>query len=325
MANKKISFCIANYNNPEILKETLTNLIECTPNTDEYDILIVDDSNNLKESEFVDFPNTKIYHNEQRKGVGYSLDRAVKLATTESVFFMGDDVRFVPNWFDRFYSVILSHPQSLVSGVCLGLNMDRRVIMGKENRYYGAKILFHVTPLNNNKAALPYREYLEAKWQTRKSDDIYQLPCILGAAYGAKRDWFIKIRGFEGHRCWGDLEPLVSLRSYICGGDCILDPKTTFGHIFKTASSNKPVQDLIYNKILIAKTLLPTDMEKVVIDWVKTLNSGPMALRMIERDSALISLLAGYGRESVKKFGKSNEWDEEQLRTLIKPTGILDP
>jgi hypothetical protein len=139
----------------------------------------------------------------------------------------------------------------------------------------------------------------------------------LGAFYGVSRDWFIKIRGFEGHKTWGSLEVLSALRSYICGGNCMIDTKSVTGHLFKTASSNKPVQDLIYNKILIAKTLLPTDMEKVVIDWVKTLNSGPMALRMIERDSALISLLAGYGRESVK--------DEDELRRLIQFTGILEP
>jgi glycosyltransferase involved in cell wall biosynthesis len=320
----KSTFVIACFNDQETLKETLVNLSE-TVSQENYDVIVVDDSGNLDEVPFKDFKNLKIFHNPQRKGVGYSLDFGVKQAQTEIVFPMGCDIRFSGNWYDRAYAVAKSHPQSLISTVTAGLNVDRRFITGKENHYYGAKILFHVTPLNNNKAALPFREYLEAKWQTKKADDVYQLPCILGAFYLCHRDWFIKIRGFEGHRTWGDLEPIISLRSYISGGDCLIDPKTTTGHIFKTASSNKPVQDLIYNKILIAKTLLPTDMEKTVIDWVKTLNSGPMALRMIERDSALISLLAGYGRESVKKFGKSNEWDEEQLRTLIKPTGVLDP
>jgi glycosyltransferase involved in cell wall biosynthesis len=320
----KTTFVVATYSNVESCKETLVSLSE-TVSQENYDVIIVDDSNNLDESHFKDFKNLKILHNPQRRGVGFSLDRGLKEAQTETCFILGDDIRFSGNWYDRFYAVVKSHPQTIMSTVCAGLNPDRKVITGKENHYFASHVIFHVTVKNNNKPALPFREYLECKWNGKILGDVEPVGAALGAFYGVSRDWFIKIRGFEGHKTWGSLEVVSALRSYIAGGNCMIDTKSVTGHLFKTASSNKPVQDLIYNKILIAKTLLPTDMEKTVIDWVKTLNSGPMALRMIERDSALISLLAGYGRESVKRFGKSNEWDEEQLRTLIKPTGILDP
>ena len=329
MTEKKTTFCIAAYDDAVTLHETVVNILD-TVKGDDIDIIIVDDSNNLDESLFKSFSNVSIFHNKTRGGVGYSLDFAVKHAKTDIVFIMGCDIRFSGDWFDRFYTVVKAHPTSIVNSVCAGLAPDRRYITGKENHYYAAHVLFHVTEKNNRKPALPFREYLEGKWnnwpkQRRLDCNIEQVGCLMGAFYGCHRDWFLKIRGFEGHKTWGTLEPLLSLRSYVAGGDCIIDGKTITGHIFKKASSNKPVKDLIYNKLLVASTLLPKDMEKTVYEWAKKQQRGREAIEMIKADSQLISLLSGFGRESVKKFGNSNEWDEEQLRTLIKATGVLDP
>jgi|GEM_PF-6711791 len=320
----KSAFIIATFQNVESAKETIVNLSQ-TVSEENYDVILVDDSGNMPEEPFKEFKNLKIFHNPKRMGVGYSLDFGVKQSQTDTCFILGDDIRFSGNWYDRFFAVAKSHPQSIISTVCAGLNPDRKVLTGKENHYYASHVLFHVTTTNNRKAPLPFREYIEAKWNGKLQGDIVPVGCPLGAFYSISRDFWIKTRGFEGHKIWGTLEPLTVLRYYIAGGNCLIDCKTVTGHIFKTASSHKPVQDLIYNKLLIASTLLPRDMEKEVYDWARKLNSGPMAIRMIEKDSALVSLLAGYGRESVKKFGSSNEWDEEQLRTLIRPTGVLDP
>ena len=317
MTGKKVTFVIATFNNVESAKETLVNLAE-TMRQEDYDVILVDDSNNLDETQFTEFKNLKIYHNPQRRGVGFSLDYGIKQAQTDIVFFLGDDIRFSGDWFDRFYAVVRSHPTSLVSTVTAGLNNDRKHITGKENHYYGAHILFHVTTKNNSKEQIPCRQYIEAKWQTKKSDDIYQLPCILGAFYGCHRDWFIKIRGFEGHRQWGTLEPLCSLRSYISGGDCIIDCRTVTGHLFKSGTSNteKPVRDIYYNKLLVASTLLPKDMEKTIYDWAATSQRGRQAIELAKSESVLFNQLADLGRNSL---------DDAELRRRIALTGILDP
>src|SRR5690606_22636105 len=87
---------------------------------------------------------------------------------------------------------------------------------------------------------------------------------------------------------WGTLEPLISLRSYINGGRCLLDLKTVTGHLFKSASSSKPIKDLIYNKLLVAYTLLPDDMEKEVFDWAKTLKYSDGAFKLFEQNKILL-------------------------------------
>lgn len=328
MTGKKVTLCVAVYEDTVTLKETLTNFLE-TVNPDDASIIVVDDANNLDSKELEGFPDTMLLRNPVRKGVGYSLDLAVKRAKTDIVFISGCDIRFSGDWFDRFFTVVKSHPTSITASVCAGLAPDRRYLTGKENHYYSAHILFHVTEKNNHKVPLAYREYLEGKWnawskERRANCDIEQVGCLMGAFYGCHRNWFLKIRGLEGHRTWGTLEPLLSLRSYVAGGDCIIDGKTITGHIFKKASSYKPVKDLIYNKLLVASTLLPKDMEQTVYEWAKKQQRGRQAIEMIKENNQLISLLSGFGRESVKKFGNSNEWDEEQLRTLIKATGVLD-
>jgi hypothetical protein len=172
---------------------------------------------------------------------------------------------------------------------------------------------------------LPFREYLECKWNAKLSGDIVPVGAPLGAIYSAHRDWFLKIRGFEGHRVWGSLEVLLALRSYVSGGDCLIDTKSVFGHIFKAAGSVKPVPDLIFNKLLIASTLLPPDMEKEVYDWAAKMQRGRQAIAMIKNEQTLVNILADFGRNSVKLMGNAGGMDEEELRRRIKRTGILDP
>jgi len=309
---KKATFVIAVYNDTATLNETINNLLE-TVSLNDVDIIVVDDANTLNPAEVDRAKDITIFKNPERRGVGYSLDFGIRQAKTDVVLPMGCDIRFSGDWFPRFYQVVKTHPRAIVSTVTAGLNVDRRFLQGKENHYHGAHILFHVTTKNNNRV-LPFREYLEAKWNNKLQGELVPIGCVLGAFYGANRSWWTKIRGFEGHVTWGTLEPLVSLRSYINGGRCLLDLNTVTGHLFKSASSTKPIKDLIYNKLLVAYTLLPEDMEKEVFDWAKTLKYGDGALRLFEQNKPLLDEL-----RQVK-----NSLNDCELRRRIKPTGILN-
>ena len=312
---KKATFVIAVYDDDITLKETVDNLMT-TVSPNDVDIIVVDDANTLDPAVLFGHDNIILYCNEQRRGVGYSLDYGIQKANTEIVFPMGCDIRFDGNWFDRFYSVVRDNPKSIVSTITAGLNEKRRYIQGNENHYHAAHTLFHVTTKNNNRV-LPFREYLEAKWNEKKNlpeSDLIQIGCVLGAFYGVNKTWWNHIGGFKGHRTWGTLEPLISLRSYINGGNCLLDRKTITGHIFKGASSHKPIKDLIYNKLLVAYTLLPVDMEKIAYTWADGLKGGKEAIALTQKNKTLFD-----------EFRKvKNSLDDSELRRRIEPTGILN-
>ena len=307
----KVTFCIAVYKDTTLLIDTLASL-QSTMQGYDYDVVVIDDANTIKD-ELVNFPNIKLFGNQKRRGVGYSLDLAVNLAETELVFFMGCDIRFSGDWFPRFYQTVKEHPTSLVSTVTAGLNLKRLQITGKENHMYGSYILFRITKENNTRV-LPFREYLECKWNPKLDGDVVEIGAILGAFYGAHKSWYQKIGGFSHHRTWGTLEPLISLRSYMHGGNCVVDTKTITGHIFKSASSEKPIQDLIYNKLLVAYTLLPTDMEKQVFDWVKGLKYSTNSFKFLQMEQPELDKLRAL----------KLELGDEELKRRYKPTGLFD-
>lgn len=309
---KKATFVIAVYNDTATLNETINNLLE-TVSLNDVDIIVVDDANTLNPAEVDRAKDITIFKNPERKGVGYSLDFGIRQAKTDVVLPMGCDIRFSGDWFPRFYEVIKTHPRAIVSTVTAGLNGDRRFIQGKEIHYHGAHILFHVTTKNNNRV-LPFREYLEAKWNNKLQGELVQIGVPLGAHYGINKKWFEKISPWGHHKVWGTLEPVIALASYANGGRCLLDLKTVTGHIFKSASSSKPIHDLIYNKLLTAYLYLPEDMEREVFNWAKGLKYHEKAFINFENEKPKLKEL---------RFLKDS-LTEEQLRRRIKPTGILN-
>ena len=312
MTEKKVTFCIAVYNDTDTLRETIANIYE-TVVPEDIDIIVVDDSGTMNASVLSMFPDVQLLINEKRQGVGYSLYRAVEAAKTNIVFPMGCDIRFSGDWMPRFLQVVRDNPKSLVSTVCAGLNNERRYLKGGENHYHAARILFKVTEANNRRV-LPFRAYLEAKWGNKLTGDVEEVGCALGAFYGTMRDWYMKVSTQNLHQCWGTLEPWLSMSYYLHGGNCLIDLGTITGHIFMQASSQKPVKDLIYNKLVTAYLYLPRDMEAEVFQWARTLAASDGAFKSFEQRKPEM--------QEARAFKES--FTDEQIRTLLKPTGVLD-
>lgn len=310
------TFCIATYADIPTTIDTINSLL---PTVEGYDIkiIVVDDANTIKH-ELDMFPMVSVYRNEKRIGVGYSLDRAVRLAETEICFIMGNDIRFNGNeWYPRLYETTINNPKSIICTATLGLNENRLQITGKESRYLGSHILYEVTEANNNRV-LPFRRYIESKWNTPDfidfNGDVEQTGSVLGAFYAINRSFFLKVSSWGLHRVWGSLEPWVSMSYAINGGNCLIDMKAATGHIFRSASSHKPIRDLIYNKLAVAYMYLPTDMEQEVFAWCKTLQHSELSFVFFEQN-----------RKELDKFRQLKlELGDEKVRELLKPTGVLD-
>jgi hypothetical protein len=98
------------------------------------------------------------------------------------------------------------------------------------------------------------REYLPLRRPgTVDRTDSYEIPCILGAAYGVRKKWYKYIDGFWGHKKWGTLEPYISLKCWLMGGTCLTAPHIETAHIFKTVGTHgTEFEYLAYNKLLVA-------------------------------------------------------------------------
>jgi hypothetical protein len=126
---------------------------------------------------------------------------------------------------------------------------------------------------------------LEAEWTKIEGDGLQLVPCILGAFYGTSKTIYQQVGGFIGHKQCGTLEPLISLRYRLLGGECLIDMDLTTGHIFLTEGSPKSTQALIYNKLMLADTLLPEELRDEVFSWAKGINFGLPTLHLYKSDA----------------------------------------
>jgi glycosyltransferase involved in cell wall biosynthesis len=250
----------------DFIKTTIDSIIESIDLT-EYEIIVVDD---CSETPLDKIDNVTVIRHEQNLGVGAAFDTGVKESKYENLFIMGSDIRFIPNnWATQIIKEIELYPKSFTCTSCVALTADNMDINKRrnENVVNGATILmFHdkkSNPLKDDK----FRSIIEAQWLPRLKDrnlDSYDIPCILGAAYGVKKEWYNYVDGWSGHKKWGTLEPYISLKSWLFGGSCRIAPRIETGHIFKNHGTHgTPQEFLFYNKILVS-TLFFDDYERLI-------------------------------------------------------------
>lgn len=246
-----------------------------------YEIIIIDDYCDKP----IKIPGVKVVRHLSNKGVGAAFDTGVALAKYNSLFLMGCDIRFVKNqWASKMLTDIKEHPKSLICTSVVHLSAgtpDLTFEVSRQNFVYnGATILMAYGKEDWN--------ILKAEWLPRESrllkkgldlsikmlspygvipsESSYQVPCILGAAYGVSKQWYNYIDGFWGHRKWGSLEPYISLKSWLFGGDCLTAPHIETGHIFNDTQGRHKTgfENLAYNSMLVAWLLF----EKEDREWL---------------------------------------------------------
>ncbi len=266
-----LSVIIPYHNEPVgFIKETLRqirNTIDVSP----YEIIVVDDGsiNPLV------IQGENIIRHETNKGVGAAFDTGVKAARYDNIFLSGSDIRYQKNgWAGRMIEEIRRDPRAFICTRTIGLSTARPEFLDfdhqkeKYKNYNGATIMLidnHDVNPNLNTPTW-YKSILEGKWlpDYGPGKGTFDVPCIMGTAYGVSRAWYLYCDGFAGHRKWGTLEPYISLKSWLFGGSCKCASGIETGHIFKPHGTHGTSQEeIIYNKMLVA-TLLFDDYKDLI-------------------------------------------------------------
>ena len=253
----------------EFLNECLTQL-KASIDIPDFEIIVVDDHS---KDTLPNIEDIKIIRNATNIGVGRSFDAGVVEAKGEDIILMACDMRFIPNqWVSKLVKEINENPKSLICTGCVGLNKEKPENMDFEKRRkvmscFGATILMFHDNKSNHRKPENFRGIIEAKWyklQDKTRSKSYEIPCILGACYGVKKEWYNYIDGFWGHVKWGTLEPYISLKSWLFGGNCLVAPHIETAHIFKRNGTHNITQEhTMFNKLL-TSTLLLEDSKRFI-------------------------------------------------------------
>ena len=339
-----VSVCIPAHNEGDLLKSVLSNLIT-TAETEDFEIILFNDGSKDSSCRFqplkikTDFRNLRIENSPIQYGVGYGIDRAVECATNDFIVIMGADIITDYGWLKSVVNALKTHPDTIGCSACVGIspkNMD----MHREGRKirYGADMLvqmdFNDLPKGTQENLIRHKRYsytdlFRAKWRWGKdSDEPYEIPCLLGAFYFCKKEFYQKIHGFDteahkryqGHMNWGHLEPFLSLKAYLYGGSCKVFPNIETGHIFGRITKRhrnramKPSYS-VWNALWIAYTMCDAELRDYLINWLDSELALNRAKTYVRKN--MESLLKVRERNK-EEFTKDVTWYMERFNIKLK-------
>lgn len=276
--NKKLSIIMPFLNEGQEPLNTIRSIYD-TANPDDFEIIAIQDDPKDFEFDASEFKSVRLYRNQKRIGAHPSQNVGAALAQSPNMIFIDAHMRFKKSdWLQGIVDNLDHDPKTLFCTTCVGLGhtttMDVEISTAK---YRGASLL-----LTNDYTAGEYtckdgekraaRQVLEGKWCTDYNPDRaspYEIPCVMGANYCIKKDWFEYLHGFNFLLFWGSSEPYLSLKSWLAGGNIKFIPEIEIGHIFRDRSPfATPIWHLIFNKLLMTRLFFPKEMGDLLETYI---------------------------------------------------------
>jgi len=255
------------------------------------EIIAIDDSSD-QVVEIKPHNNVRLIKTDKRIGVDACRQLGVEEAISDNILVIDAHMRFPNNWLEDILLFLNKNPKSICCTTCCALGYGNMNLSLSKDKYYGATIkLFD----KNTDKDRPAREILEPKWIGKLDGSSYQIPCVLGANYFFKKDWFMYLQGWNGLTMWGSSEPFISIKSYLAGGDCKILTNVEIGHKFREkAPYVTRVDSLIYNKLYMMETLFPNELKEYLIDLMPKTKSLKRAKKMINKNDKEIKRAKKY-------------------------------
>lgn len=269
----------------------LTNTLKSIRDTagDEPELIVVDDLSGTPIE--ATCPNlhlaNKVIRNRHRVGVGPSRHIGVMNAESEFVLFGDSHLRFPAGWLEIALARLQAHPKTIFCTTCIGLDSTHMQLSSPAALYYGARMNFDgIDP--NNRAK---RQVFEAVWNKQNPGDNAEIGAVMGGAYLCSKEWFLKLSALRYLRIWAMDEPMLSLSSWMAGGDCRLITAFGIGHVFLKKGERQPWTCpggvTTYNKLFALQVLLPHDTATslmVKLRAITDLKEFNYAQEMIKKD-----------------------------------------
>ena len=256
--------CIVSFKNEGDEVRKTVESIRATSNSN---IILIDDcsDDNYDYKTISDYYGCTYFKNtKQSLGVARARDLGVELCDTEYFVLLDGHMRFYDdNWDLRLIKHLKEHPQSIIT--------SNSSIITKEEDYINEDA--RETKLGGSMGARinmtePGWEYSE-KWTgisdiKNYQDNLSQCSCVLGAFYATNKTWWNWIGGLKGLRGWGGDEPLMSIKTYMAGGECLILRDFFVGHLYRgKAPYSTYNSDVDSNRLFLIYLFTPEDKVEI--------------------------------------------------------------
>lgn len=262
-----ISIVIPCFNDQLTLDRTIESILGSIQ--EKIEIVVCDDGSSTP----IKSDYAEIVRHSNNIGVGSAIDTAVTHSTGEALVISGADMHYEPNgWLNKGVALLNKNRKTIWSTGCSGYNAETGKL--SSNIRYGSKMIIKASREDiqiSRRQNYPedWRMLFRSRWYNKKEvKENQEVPSLLGACYFIDREWYNHLRGFEMHRCWGSLDSMIAMKSWLAGGSCRTATDIVTYHSFGREVSFKPLDWFIYNKILVVKTLFP-EKEAELLEWIK--------------------------------------------------------
>ncbi|GHT01563.1 hypothetical protein AGMMS49525_02640 [Bacteroidia bacterium] len=241
------------------------------------------------------------YHqNDENAGVAMSRDIGVVLCQTPYFVLLDGHMRFYDaGWETRLLEVLKANEGSLVTSNTVPFHRD------ENGNYDAAESLTECPKTYGTHGAYvnmdePGWEFT-AKWTHKQlipltpsggtfsppegAGGLSPVACVLGAVYAASKAHWQRIGGLWGLKGYGTDEPLMSIKTWLAGGECLLIKSWGVGHLYRDKNPY-PVftANLIYNSLLLIALFSPAEgKERYFANYAARVpNAYPAALALFE-------------------------------------------
>ncbi len=309
----KLTTIIPFLNEGEEIARTVASIRETAGN--EVDILLVNDNtqDHIDYRKVANKYNCHYHYNSQRQGVARSRDIGVELCKTDYFILFDGHMRFYHNnWWNEVVNALQNDDRAVY---CLrSYPLNEEFILVEESGSYGACLNVLDTNFDN---------VLGPKWINEDifpDEKIVQIPCVLGACYGVSKRYWNKIKGLNGLITYGSDEALLSLKTWMEGGRCLLFKEIQTGHIYRKKHPYKvATTDILYNKLLIAELLLPVSYKTQAFQALNSVYPNGMnaCMKLLQENRQLIAdqkkYLASIFTQDIDSFIDFNNKMQKQL------------
>lgn len=198
-------------------------------------------------------PGVTYILNRERLGVAASRDKGVSLCRTPYFLLLDAHMRAYDDlWVTEIPRLLRENDRRILccQNKALKVEAGRAVPNSTSFQTYGARLSFD-----------RYRLFPGIEWineDMNPSSDVETIPAVFGAGYAASKKYWLHIGGLKGLIQYGFDEQMISLKTWLEGGECLLLKRVVLGHIYrdKMPYTNTPYC-MIYNSMIVGELLMP--------------------------------------------------------------------
>lgn len=228
--------------------------------------------------------NITYIKNEKSLGAGQARALGASIVKTPYFVLLDGHMRFYTLHWDKVLKNTLKlHPKAIVCTDSLNLEANRYELFirnedGEKEDYMNNRL----SPIVRFDERNEYVTQFQTKKNTSYNDIIEEIPVVLGATYAMSKEWWNYIHGYKGLQGWGYEEPLISIKTWLLGGKCLICHVPKIGHCYLTEKNYYFYTPNIEANRLYVAALFDNDFDNILLNVRKDLNEKTYDLVMEE-------------------------------------------